>query len=387
MKVINLDWFEVFCHEPADSPRDAHYFMSLGYAVKVREYGTPVYQEMFTICAGGWEFLEVRRNPCSKKSTGGILEDNICHLRLSNRTCYQPNPIKMLREFLTRHHYKFDGVSRADICCDFCNFETGVSPVSFINRYMRGEIVKINQSKISAHGKDSFDGKIWNSLSWGSPRSMVSTKFYCKTLELKEAKDKPYIRQIWYEAGLTNAVDDNDTQIWRVEFSIRGEAKQWYTIIDETHEQAGEVALPNMLTTYDSREKLSTLFLSLSHYYFHFKKMVYLANGKKQRKDRCPDVRLFRLHDCHNVFKPERLTERKLPTRTDKMLIKLCEKISCDETLKDWQKDAACAMIDIIRDDLLGKERRNKQEDYLKRHFAYKLQEGTLYEDTPKIPD
>ena len=51
---------------------------------------------------------------------------------------------------------------------------------------MAGELAKVNQCKLSAHGKDSFDDRIWNSLSWGAEKSMISTKLYNKTLEMKE---------------------------------------------------------------------------------------------------------------------------------------------------------------------------------------------------------
>lgn len=73
IKCVNLDWLEVFCLEPADMP--AQYFQNLGWQVNVREYGTPLYREMFTLLTEhGKPFLEIRRNPYSLKENGGIFE-------------------------------------------------------------------------------------------------------------------------------------------------------------------------------------------------------------------------------------------------------------------------------------------------------------------------
>ena len=54
MKLVNLDWLEVYCLEPAGRAMpDATFFVAQGYEVKAREYGTPQYREMFTIFDGG----------------------------------------------------------------------------------------------------------------------------------------------------------------------------------------------------------------------------------------------------------------------------------------------------------------------------------------------
>ena len=63
--------------------------------------------------------------------------------------------------------------------------------------------------------------------------------------------------------------------------------KKWFTIElngEEKHYQS----IRNTLDMYDSRPKLVTLFASLCQHYFHFK---YFQEG--ERKDRCPDKKLF----------------------------------------------------------------------------------------------
>lgn len=85
IKCINLDWLEVFCIE--DGYLDPNYFQNLGWNVCVREYGTPLYKQMFTLLnEHGKPFLEIRRDPYSLKENGGIFEKGSCHIRLANRT-------------------------------------------------------------------------------------------------------------------------------------------------------------------------------------------------------------------------------------------------------------------------------------------------------------
>jgi hypothetical protein len=62
---VNLDWLECYCLESVENyPHDARYFQSLGYHVVQRDYGTPIYAEMFTIYdRDDHPLIEVRRDP------------------------------------------------------------------------------------------------------------------------------------------------------------------------------------------------------------------------------------------------------------------------------------------------------------------------------------
>ena len=70
-----------------------------------------------------------------------------------------------------------------------------MDPQNLIKDYMAGELAKVNQCKLSAHGKDSFDDRVWNSLSWGAEKSMISTKLYNKTLESRFVFDVIFFRE------------------------------------------------------------------------------------------------------------------------------------------------------------------------------------------------
>lgn len=63
VRCVNIDWLEVFAME-IGAPHDADYFIRAGFVVHVREYGTRIYNEMFTLEGqDGHPLLEVRRNP------------------------------------------------------------------------------------------------------------------------------------------------------------------------------------------------------------------------------------------------------------------------------------------------------------------------------------
>lgn len=305
-RCINLDWLEVHARESKSPCRDAIYYEKMGYRVKVREYGTRVYRQMFTILAPNDEpLLEIRRDPASQ-GLSGIHAANECHIRLCNRTCYFDNAANILENFLDWNGYTEVRISRVDICLDFSRFDKGDDPGAFVRRYFKHRYAKINQGRICGHGNDTWSGQDWNSLSWGSKTSAVTTKMYEKTLELYDPKldrfAKPYIREAWFRCGLIDDIqrctkDGQSVKIWRVEFSLRSAVKNWIPI--NLDGEARKIqSLKNTLNVYNSREKILVMFASLCRHYFRFKKY---EEGK--RKDRCPDKILFEFSGEQVVYK------------------------------------------------------------------------------------
>lgn len=278
---------------------------------------------MFTLeGSDGYPFIEVRREPQSE-----IIAPNVAHLRFVNRVCYFPHAATIMQQFLDEHNYEFHHIARIDICYDFEKFDYGDDPKDFMQRFMMGKYSKINQANIHAHGSDEWAGRVWNSISWGSPSSDIGTKFYNKTLELYDPTTKtygkPYIRQAWQACGLV----DNATTlekctadgtkyiptIWRVEFSIRSSVRKWFTIRLNGKEKEIQ-SIRNTLDMYDSDEKLLAMFAALTQHYFHFKHLLKRFNfakdghtsGNPLRKDRCPDKLLFNWKMEQMTIKPEK---------------------------------------------------------------------------------
>ena len=372
-RCVNLDWLEVHAYEPIMQPHTAAYFRNKGYHVEEREYGTRVYREMFTILDNhGYGLIEVRRNPASQ-GTLGIHSENECHIRLTNRTCYFDNAAKLLDEFLTKHGYYNVRISRVDICLDFTAFDKGDDPSSFVRRYFKHRYAKINQGRIHSHGEDTWSGQEWNSLSWGSKSSPVSTKMYDKTLELYNPKfntfGKPYIRQAWLLSGLIDNLDTctlkgQSVKVWRVEFSLTSSVRNWVPI-EIDGKRHNYQSLQNTLETYYSRDKILVMFASLARHYFRFK---YYEEG--QRKDRCKDKILFEWKAMEVVYKVGRNDyalgkENKYAKRWSRLLTLL--ETYRNETGNYDNHKAAQLLINAIKDDCLKDEQANRfsKEEYV----------------------
>lgn len=333
MKCINIDWLECYCLEDTLSyPHNADFFRKAGWQVQERDYGTPVYHEMFTLVGyDGEKWIEVRRKPKSDFNNGGIFDPCACHIRLTNRSCYFSEPAKMLAQFLERYGFEFKRISRIDICLDFERFDYGDEPAKFLKRYLNGKYSKVNQANINAHGTDAWDERTWQSVSWGAKKSMVRTRFYNKTLELKQVKDKPYIRQAWRACGLVEdemSLTKRDKQgniyspqIYRVEFAITSGTARWFIIEGYGCGTPKRRSLHNTLDDYFTRGQLLDRFYSLADHYFHFKK--YVAG---QRKDRCPDKLLFNTSQAVNFYHVEHVATAE-PRRSalDKLLQRLID--------------------------------------------------------------
>lgn len=354
-RCINLDWLECCCLEPKTEPRDVDYFTSRGIVVESREYGTPVYAEMFSLLDGeGHPWLEIRRKPKSL-----IMDENMCHLRLTNYACYRDNAADIMADFINLYGYTFLRISRVDICYDFEKFDSGDNPRDFVVRYLNGTYSKINQANLTAHGADRWDLRDWNSLSWGSQTSDVGTKMYNKTLELYDeildAYKKPYIRYAWQRAGL---LDDWLTmkkkrpdgteytpQIWRVEFSIKSGRKSWFEIELDGYQRTRKgkqkhlQSVPNTLDVW-RKENLCVMYASLARHYFRFK---YYQQGV--RKDRCEDKTLFRWKNTEHIYKlgSDLIAA---PTRADRPMISLLNKIRAFK--QSHQQDEVRQACDIL---------------------------------------
>lgn len=300
-RCVNIDWLEVYCLEDAAAfPLNADYFRAKGYFVKEREYGTRVYKEMFTIeDKDGQPWIEIRRNPASGESSFSGLKRESCHIRLVNAKCYETNCVAKLRDFLLLHDYLFQSIYRLDIAYDFERFDSGDIPRKVARRIIEKKIVKINQARIAARGQDNWETFDWQTLSWGSPSSMVTTKMYNKSLELATvSKHKTYIPYVWWLRGLiadpvnqTKQSKDGRTykpEIWRIEFSLHSTLKGFVVIEDTAGKRIKKQRIPNTLSMYDAPDKLWQRFLGLSYHYFRFKIM---KSGV--RKDRLEDKVLF----------------------------------------------------------------------------------------------
>lgn len=327
-RCVNVDWLEVYVFEDNTKyPMNADYYRSLGYFVRERDYGTRVYSEMFTIeDEHGNGFIEVRRNPQSGSSEFTGLSELSCHLRLCNRACYSNNAVRDMAEFIIRHGYIYQRIFRIDVAYDFIRFDSGDDPAKFLRRYIENKYSKVNQCRVRVIGDDSWASFEWESIAWGAPTSMVGTKMYNKTKELKATGNKkPWIVQAWFESRL---VDDplNLPDVWRIEFSLHSTAKNWIVIEDADSKNCHKKAIPHTLELFDGRDRLWQRFEELAHHYFQFRFVEYLdkvnSDGERnlKRKDLCREKQLFKFNLNRTFYKIQGLPSESKPDDKDRVL-------------------------------------------------------------------
>lgn len=371
IRCVNIDWLEVYALEDMRLyPMNADYFRAQGYWVDSRDYGTRVWSEMFTINdERGYPWIEVRREPQSGNSEFKGLVRESCHLRLVNRACYTDRPVISLAEFMIRHGYIYKKIYRIDICYDFRKFDSGDDPAKFARRYIEGKYSKVNQCKLAAYANDGWASFDWESLSWGSPSSMVSTKLYNKTKELSSSKhDKPYIRKAWFDCGLIDT-PLNPPDVWRVEFSIKSTGSSWVEIEDISGKKMKKRKIDHALPLFDSKDKLWSRFSELAFHYFHFKYVEYKQssrglvglslekfrkNGDRElkRKDLCQDKVLFKLNLDNKYLQICTPAPASTPSRNTNILLRALHKYRAT-TVDPSQYQAASVIIDALNEEEL----------------------------------
>lgn len=310
-RCINLDWLECYCREPR--ALDEEYWRACGYSVAAREYGTPQYHDVLTLSLNARPFVEIRRRPLSIIDEGGIFPANACHIRMVNSALYTADPVGDFLRFLARHHVRIVSTSRLDVCLDFVRFDNGTDPALFLRDYFAGLYAKVNQCRFSAHGIDTWRARTFHSVKWGSEKSRLTTKMYCKTLELATTKDKPYIRAQWNAAGFPS-----DAEVWRIEFSMKSSCKSMMST--ETGEMI-DLSLQNII----SRPDFMALFAALYETYFDFRHVLGLT-----RKDRCPRVPLFDFNVIEGTYKFVDIVMKPDPDRRARMMLKYLNEIIAD---------------------------------------------------------
>lgn len=340
-RCVNLDWLEVSCDEDCSLyPCNADFFREQGFFVHERDYGTRVWGEVFTIeDQDGHDWIEIRRAPPSGNSEFKGLTEFSCRLRVVNAQLYVKDCTQRLLAFLVRFNYTFKRIFRIDIAYDFEKFDYGDQPARFARRYIERKFRKINQCKLRVIGDDNWTDFDWESLSWGSQTSMVSTKMYNKSKELKTvSKQKTWIPMAWFENGLiddpinrTKRREDGtiyEPEIWRIEFSMKSKADRWLVIENQGGKHVKKTAIPHTPDMFDSPDKLWQRFQDLAYHYFRFKIAEYNDERDKdgnlvpKRKDLCADKRLFRFDADREFHQLDMCVSGGKPDAEDEILLR-----------------------------------------------------------------
>lgn len=298
LRVFGIDWLEVFASEDPTRDYTPDGFRRRGWFVEERGYGTKTMSQMFKLLDNSMNpFVEIRRAPRGLQDGRklAVYQMGDCYLRFDNMYCYDKNPMILMNEFMEREGYTFRKIYRLDLFLDIVKFDTNDTPSDVMRRIVTHRYAKINQTKRRLAGDDMWEGCEDNWIAWGAPGSMVGTKFYNKTKELKDTgMKKPWIVEMWRQAGYidnsyTLSKESSDVNVWRLEFALKSSSKGWVHASKEEKAQGISYRLPHNPLVYSDPKGVFNAIVNLIPYYFRFK--IY-EEGKV--KSDCKDKILFR---------------------------------------------------------------------------------------------
>lgn len=321
--LCNIDWLEVYCKRSTlDPPQNTAHLLC-----HKEPYTTRVYRDVYRVVTDyGVPVATATCTPLSSKSQGGILLDSIMHIKVANFWLYTDKWRNMLDAVLQMFNATVVNISRLDVCGDWQYAANGCPADKMLQNIAVGKYRKVYQPNWHLHAR-SEDTLRYNSIGFGSKSSPVFTRFYNKSLELKQAKDKPYIRELWDAFGFSKGKD-----VYRVEFSLSGVGKM--CVDDET----GEIITYNIDDICTNRQ-VCNIFVHLAQRYFDIR--VY----DNARSSRCTPIQVFPRAPkpyipVHNITYEE-------STRTDKTIINRLRRYLLSPKYDDGD---ALAMLYLIKD-------------------------------------
>lgn len=176
--------------------------------------GTNVYRYRYILYDGSG--AKVMTFCCSPYSS--VIPDNLATCQVANPFLYNADSKLLSTLFHSFFRGYFHGVSRWDVCCDFCPTDSEYKSIRKLTsgaQYVSGK----SEGSIFWHSEKykNVDVRMAHCLSWGSASSALKIKLYNKSLEIDAAHPerctKPYILSEW-----TYHLQDV-TSVWRLEFS------------------------------------------------------------------------------------------------------------------------------------------------------------------------
>lgn len=310
--MFSCDWLELLCSASL-SPLiedDWSAKLNLGerYKIDLMLYQTRVFRRVYVMSympdmahQDVWcEFCSIVCDPLSRKSQGGIMDDGLCHVKVVNYWLYTDKWLKMLKHALGLLVINPLRAARVDLCCDLQHFACGISAAALMKGLAVENYRKVHQPKWTMHAVDGQQRKYYNTLSFGSKRSSVFTRFYNKSLELRES-GKTYIVESWRD----NSTLDLDNDVYRLEFEmhdcgLKSIDKATGCVIEIDWQEVAD------------RARIEELFVYYAAYFWDIRK------SDNVRKDRCTPLQMFTAPS--GVYKSWSNPRYRVSTRTAKVV-------------------------------------------------------------------
>ena len=274
--LISVDWLQFFVDL-------SDYQEPWWGSEEILQAKSRTFSEIATISLCGEVVATICRKPYSP-----VISPTCGTLKIENEYLYLSNAVKLISQVFSDFNIRVLSVTRVDLCGDFEQI-TGGQPSQLILDLINGKRIKVGHSRYYVHGEDLWRAKglrqigehtwvvpnSWEAvgstssmrldyLRYGTNKSNVCCYMYNKSKELREVKDKPYIRNRW---------KDTHADVWRLEFSIKGRRLSFI-------ERESGVVMPENWEVYFSSE-VCGYYMSLCSHYFNIRE-----NTGQVRKDR-----------------------------------------------------------------------------------------------------
>lgn len=287
--LVSIDWLQTYCLgnriEPGEYSDGVYHFSVIGRPeeTKLFRHVVDVYHEKLKVAV---------ITQCPRSS---VINPRCTLVKLENRVLYSSKYVSILFAIQKTLKLYYKGITRIDVACDFNTFFNGRSPQKFIKQYIT--TAPGDKKHIYRKGSDEFYIRgskkrnavsVFNYIRLGSKNSRVHSYIYDKTQELKDKKDKPWIRKAWERAGLVN---DDTTHVWRAEISIHAEGTELLNL--------GTGQLFRLSPEYlDTKQRVDYLFVFYARKYMDFRKRAGSAKLSKYKK-----IKLFNI-ECQEQCVP-----------------------------------------------------------------------------------
>lgn len=204
-RCVAVDWLSVYCKSDMIVRAPEFEFHKL-------ESGSAQFSEVWNVYNKYDRelYCTVQRKPYSP-----IIPKDAIMVKVANRYLYKQNWNVTLNNFFLACNIQPVSISRIDISCDFNRFANNLHPENLIAGVMNKKYIKTGCAKFAVQGDQTAE-QMFDYLRFGNRDSQCSVYLYNKSKELREVKDKPYIREMWSNSGL-----DTSQDVWRLEISMR----------------------------------------------------------------------------------------------------------------------------------------------------------------------
>lgn len=287
---LNIDWLSIFCI------RESPLLNECGiYTLKLQEFPTRHFRSLYYIVKEKEKVAELQIDPFSS-----ILPPDGAILKIENRFLYSSDLFDLIERLLNNFHLKFKSISRLDLCADFNTFYNNYNPRTLIEDFASEKIRKKGRAKGTLDFRQTTEKLLYNGIKFGDRQSDNIVYLYNKSLELKEVRDKIYIRDMWAANGL-----DVTKPVWRLEVSMKSKALK---LIDKN---TGECKEYNNIKTLQS--------ITTELYFTMINRLFTFVHKDNNNISRCTKIVLFEGQPQTNTIFLRNVTGS---NRTEKIFIK-----------------------------------------------------------------